>query len=82
MNKAGAEYDSLNKMRWEFLTRCWEFNVRIWRGTFLGNRITNPTLLKAVNNAAIPVAAKIAQKFYGLTRDDEIGNVIWKLAHA
>jgi radical SAM superfamily enzyme YgiQ (UPF0313 family) len=82
MNKAGAEYDSLNKMRWDFLTRCWEYNVRIWRGTFLGDRITNPVLLKAVNNAAIPVAAKIAQKYYGLTRDDEIGNVIWKLAHA
>ena len=82
MNKRGAEYDSLTKMRWEFLTRCWEYNVRIWRGTFLGNRITNPTVLKAINNAAIPVAAKIAQKYYGLTRDEEIGNVIWKLARA
>ena len=82
MNKRGAEYDSLTKMRWDFLTRCWEYNVRIWRGTFLGNRITNPTLLKAVNHAAIPVAAKIAQKYYGLTRDEEIGNVIWKLAQA
>jgi hypothetical protein len=56
--------------------------VRIWRNTFLGNRITNPTLLKAVNRAAIPFAAKIAQKYYGLTRDEEIGNVIWKLANA
>jgi radical SAM superfamily enzyme YgiQ (UPF0313 family) len=82
MNKRGAEYDSLTKMRWDFLTRCWEYNVRIWRGTFLGNRISNPTLLKAVNRAAIPVAAKIAQKYYGLTRDEEIGNVIWKLANA
>jgi len=82
MNKRGAEYDSLTKMRWEFLSRCWEYNVRIWRGTFLGNRISNPTLLKAVNNAAIPVAAKIVQKYFGLTRDEEIGNVIWKLANA
>jgi radical SAM superfamily enzyme YgiQ (UPF0313 family) len=82
MNKKGAEYNELNKMRWDFLTRCWEYNVRIWRGTFLGNRIANPTLLKAINNAAIPVAAKIAQKYYGLTRDEEIGNVIWKLSRA
>jgi radical SAM superfamily enzyme YgiQ (UPF0313 family) len=82
MNKQGAEYDQLTKMRWEFLTRCWEYNVRIWRNTFLGNRITNPTLLKAVNRAAIPVAAKIAQKYYGLTRDEEIGDIIWKLANA
>lgn len=82
MNKQGAEYDSLTKMRWELLTRCWEYNVHIWRGTFLGNRIANPTVLKAVNNAAIPVAAKIAQKYYGLTRDEEIGNVIWKISRA
>ncbi len=82
MNKRGAEIDSLTKMRWEFLTRCWEYNVRIWRDTFLGNRITNPAILKAVNHAVVPFAAKIAQTYYGLTRDEEIGNVIWKLANA
>jgi len=82
MNKRGAEYDQLNKMRWEFLTRCWEYNVRIWRNTFLANRVQNPTLIKALNHAAIPVAAKIAQKYYGLMRDEEIGNVIWKLANS
>jgi len=81
MNKRGAEYDSLTKMRWEFLTRCWEYNVRIWRNTFFNNRIANSALKTAVNRAAIPVAAKIAQKYYGLTRDEEIGNVIWKLAN-
>jgi radical SAM superfamily enzyme YgiQ (UPF0313 family) len=82
MNKRGAELDSLTKMRWEFLTRCWEYNVRIWRKTFLGNRITNPALLKAINQAAIPFAAKVAQTYYSLTRDEQIGDVIWKLANA
>ncbi|MCW4010442.1 MAG: B12-binding domain-containing radical SAM protein [Candidatus Bathyarchaeota archaeon] len=81
MNTRGAELDSITKMRWEFLTRCWEYNVRIWRNTFLGNRISNPTLFKAVNQGAIPLAAKVAQKYYELTRDEEIGNVIWKLAN-
>jgi hypothetical protein len=55
--------------------------VHIWRSTFLSNRIP-PALLKVVDKAAIPVAAKIAQKYYGLTRDEEIGNVIWKLANS
>ena len=82
MNKRGAELDSLTKMRWEFLTRCWEYNVRIWRDTFLGNRITNPALLKAVNYAVLPFAAKVAQTYYGLTHDEEIGNIIWKLSQA
>jgi hypothetical protein len=45
-------------------------------------RIPNPTLLKVINNAAIPVAAKIAQTYYGLTRDEQIGEVIWKLSKA
>jgi hypothetical protein len=82
MNKRGAELDSLTKKRWEFLTRCWEYNVKIWRATFLEARIPNPTLLKVINNAAIPVAAKIAQTYYGLTRDEQIGEVIWKLSKA
>lgn len=82
MNKRGAELDSLTRMRWEFLTRCWEYNVHIWRNTFLEARIANPTLLKMVNNAAIPFAAKIAQTYYGLTRDEQIGDVIWKLSKA
>jgi radical SAM superfamily enzyme YgiQ (UPF0313 family) len=82
MNKQGAEYDSLTKLRWEFLSRCWEYNVHIWRNTFLNNRVGNPALIRAVNNAAIPVAAKIAQKIYSFKRDDGIGDMIWKLAHA
>jgi radical SAM superfamily enzyme YgiQ (UPF0313 family) len=82
MNKQGAEYDNLNRARWDFVTRCWEYNVHIWRDTFLGNRINNPFILKTINNVAIPVAAKVTQKYYGWTRDEEIGNVIWKIAHA
>jgi radical SAM superfamily enzyme YgiQ (UPF0313 family) len=82
MNKSGAEIDSLTKRRWEFLGRCWEYNVHIWRNTFLSARISNPAVLKAVNQAAIPVAAKIAQKCYNFKRDDGIGDMIWKLAHA
>lgn len=82
MNKKGTELDSLTKMRWEFLTKCWEYNVHIWRNTFLSNRITNPTILKAVNNAAIPVAAKVAQKVYGLKHNEQMSEMIWKLANA
>ena len=75
MNKRGAELDSLTKRRWEF-------NVRIWRGTFLEGRIPNATLKRVVNRAAIPFAAKVAQTYYGLTRDEQIGEVLWKLSQA
>ena len=81
MHKRGTELDSLTKMRWEFLTRCWEYNVRIWRNTFLRDRIPS-ALLGVVNKGAIPVAAKIAQTYYNITRDEKIGNIIWKLSQA
>src|SRR5690606_3929939 len=82
MHNKGTELDTLTRARWEFLTRCWEYNVRIWRDTFLGNRITSPTILKAVNNAAIPFAAKIAQTVYGLKGKDKMSNIIDKLSKA
>ena len=82
MNRKGAELDTLTKMRWEFLTRCWEYNVRIWRNTFLGNRINNPALLKAINNGAVPVAAKVAQKVYGLKGNQQMSEMIWRLSKA
>jgi radical SAM superfamily enzyme YgiQ (UPF0313 family) len=81
MNNKGAEYDELTKMRWEFLTRCWEYNVRIWRDTFLAGRIPNPTLAKVVNKAAIPFAAKVAQTYYNVKRGEEgFGDIIWRLS--
>ncbi|MFB3888039.1 MAG: radical SAM protein [Candidatus Bathyarchaeia archaeon] len=80
MNKKGAEYDELTKLRWEFLTRCWEYNVRIWRNTFLESRIPSQVLKAVVDRAAIPFAAKVVQKYYGLTRDEQIGEAIWKLS--
>src|SRR4030042_6022977 len=57
MHNRGAELDSLTKMRWEFLTRCWEFNVRIWRNTFLRDRIPS-ALLGVGHTGALPVARK------------------------
>ncbi|MCX8177281.1 MAG: B12-binding domain-containing radical SAM protein [Candidatus Bathyarchaeota archaeon] len=80
MNKRGAELDSLTKMRWEFLARCWEYNVRIWRSTFLGDRISNPTLLQIADHGVLPVAAKIAQTYYNLKRHEQIGEILWRLS--
>jgi radical SAM superfamily enzyme YgiQ (UPF0313 family) len=80
MNKRGAELDSLSKIRWEFLTRCWEYNVRIWRETFLENRITNPILYKLVNRLLIPYAARIAGIYYGMKHGEAMQEAIWKMA--
>jgi radical SAM superfamily enzyme YgiQ (UPF0313 family) len=79
MNKKGAELDSLSKARWDFFLRCWEYNVRIWRDTFLVNRYPNPIIFKAVNNVAIPSIAKIAGYYYGWKRGEQLKQAFWKL---
>lgn len=82
MNNRGAEVDSLSKIRWEFLTRCWEYNVRIWGDTFLEHKISNPLLYKIAKRVMIPYAAKIAGIHYGLRHDKEMAEAIWKMANA
>jgi len=82
MNKKGAELDSLSKIRWEFLTRCWEYNVQIWRDTFLEHRFQNPFFFNLVKRMVIPVAAKTAGFYYGLKHGEQMENAISKLANA
>ncbi len=82
MNKRGAELDSLSKIRWELLIRCWQYNIRIWRDTFLEHRISNPVLYKLVKRILIPYAAKIAGIYYGMRRGEAIQDAIWKMANA
>jgi len=81
MNKRGAEIDSLTKARWELITRCWEYNVRIWRDTFLGDRIHSPLVYKFVNQIAIPFAAKVAGMYYGMKRSREMEQIISRLSN-
>ncbi len=79
MNNKGAELDSLSKARWDFFIRCWEYNIRIWRDTFLGNRFANPVAYAAVNNVAIPTFAKIMGFYYGWKRGEQLKEAFWRL---
>jgi radical SAM superfamily enzyme YgiQ (UPF0313 family) len=82
MNKRGAELDSLSKIRWEFLIRCWQYNIRIWRDTFLRHRFTNPVLYGLIKHIMIPYAAKIAGTYYGRKHSEAIKDALWKMATA
>jgi radical SAM superfamily enzyme YgiQ (UPF0313 family) len=79
MNKKGAELDSLSRARWDFFIRCWEYNIRIWKPTFLENRIRNPLLYKFINNVFIPYFATVAGFYYGLTRGEQLKQAFWTL---
>jgi len=83
MNKKGAEMDSLSKARWDFFIKCWEYNVKIWKPTFLENRIPNPLLYKTFDNFIIPYFGKILGTYYGLTRgekSEQLKQAVWQLS--
>ena len=83
MNKKGAEMDSLSKARWDFFIKCWEYNIKIWKPTFLENRITNPLLYKTFDNFLIPYFGKILGTYYGLTRrnnGEQFKQAVWQLS--
>jgi radical SAM superfamily enzyme YgiQ (UPF0313 family) len=82
MNKRGTELDSLTKARWEFVIRCWEYNVRIWRDTFLEERIRNPLLFRLVNQMAVPFAARVASAYYGFKHGSQMKDAILRMANA
>jgi len=68
MNKKGAEMDSLSKARWDFFVKCWEYNIKIWKPTFLENRLPNPFLYRTFDRVFIPYFGKLLGAYYGLTR--------------
>ncbi len=81
MNKKGAELDSLSKARWDFFIRCWEYNIKIWKPTFLENRIRNPFVFRFVNNVFIPCFAGVMGLYYGWTRGEQLKQAFWTLGN-
>jgi len=82
MDKRGAELDALSKARWQLLMRCWEYNIRIWRDTFLKNRIPNPLLFHFAKKIVIPYAGKVAGFYYRMKHGEEMEQAIWRMVNA
>jgi radical SAM superfamily enzyme YgiQ (UPF0313 family) len=80
MNNRGAELDSLSKARWDFFIRCWEYNIRIWKDTFIGARFRNPILYSTVNKFVIPYFGRIAGLYYGWTRGEQLKQAFYQLS--
>jgi radical SAM superfamily enzyme YgiQ (UPF0313 family) len=80
MNKKGAEMDSLSKARWDFFIKCWEYNIKIWKPTFLENRLSNPLLYKTFDQVIIPYFGRIAGFYYGWTRGEQLKQAFWALS--
>ena len=80
MKQKGAELDSLSQARWDFFIRCWEYNIRIWKDTFIGARFRNPILYDAINKIVIPYFGRIMGIYYGFTRGEQLKQAFWTLS--
>jgi radical SAM superfamily enzyme YgiQ (UPF0313 family) len=80
MKQKGAEIDSLSKARWDFFIRCWEYNIRIWKDSFLEARFHNPLVYNAVNKIVIPYFGRVMGFYYGLTRGEQLKQAFWTLS--
>ena len=75
----GAELDSLSKARWESLTKCWEYNVHVWRSSFLECRVRNPLLYNAIAKFFLPSIGLIAGLYYGAKHGKIVKDAIWNM---
>jgi len=83
MNKQGAEMDSLSKARWDFFVKCWEYNIKIWKPTFLEGKLHNPFLYQLFDRVLIPYFGKLLGAYYGLTRHgtgDQFKQAVYQLS--
>jgi len=78
-NQSGAELNSLSRLRWELLTECWEYNVRVWRSSFLEFRIRNPLLYNAITKFFLPAIGLISGLYYGAKHGKIAKNSIWSM---
>jgi len=79
-SQCGADLDSLSKRRWEFLTKCWEYNIRVWRSTFLECQFRNPLVCDIVTKLFLPSIGLISGLYYWGKHGKMVRDSIWKMA--
>jgi radical SAM superfamily enzyme YgiQ (UPF0313 family) len=78
-NRRGAELDALSKARWELLTKCWEYNFRVWRSTFLEHQFRNPLVYNVATKLFLPAIGFISGLYYGAKHGKIVKNAIWNM---
>ena len=79
-SQRGAELESLSKSRWELLTGCWEFNVRVWGSSFLENQFRNPLVRNAVTGFFLPLTGLVSGLYYWRKHGKIVRDAIWNMS--
>ena len=78
-DQCGAELNTLTELRWEFLTECWKYNVRVWKSSFLESRVRNPLLYNAVTKFFLPSIGLVGGLYYGAKHGKIVKDAIWNM---
>lgn len=78
-NHRGAELNSLSKARWESLIKCWEYNVRVWRSSYLEYRFRNPLVYNAFTKFFLPSIGFISGLYYAAKHGKMVKDAIWNI---
>ncbi len=79
-DQCGAELNALSKLRWELLSDCWEYNVRIWKSSFLEYRINNPLLHFGIVDLLLPSIGLFAGLHYWRKHGKIARDLVWNAA--
>jgi radical SAM superfamily enzyme YgiQ (UPF0313 family) len=78
-DQCGAEVGTLSGLQWDFLTECWEYNVRVWQSSFLEFRVRNHLLHNAITRFFLPPIGLIAGLYYGAKHGKIVRDSIWNM---
>ena len=78
-SQRGADLDSFSRLRWKFLTGCWEFNVRVWGSSFLENQFRNPLVRNVVTGFFLPLIGLVSGLYYWEKHGKIVRDAIWNM---
>jgi len=79
-SQRGADLDSFSRSRWKLLTKCWEFNVRVWGSSFLENQFRNPLVRNAVTGFFLPLTGLVSGLYYWRKHGKIVRDAIWNMS--
>ena len=78
-SQPGAELDSFSKSRWELLTECWEYNIRVWGPSFFENQFHNPLVHDSVTRLLLPLTGLVSGLYYWKKHGTIVRDAIWNM---
>jgi len=78
-SQRGADLDSFSKLRWELLTDCWKFNIRVWKSSFLESQFHNSFFRNVITGFFLPLTGLVSGLYYWEKHGKIVRDAIWNV---